>query len=110
MEPFLREVERFLESGKLGQIRSEALRLAARSCVKGLQLADDDPDCRIRCVHLGTRDAVVLSFVPRSKLRHLVERWEKQWDILRFHHLHSVADKVAVSDSENPSLQLYFYL
>ena len=110
MEVFLREVDRFLECGKLGQTRSEAVRLAARSCLKGLQIAEDDPDCRIHCVHLGTRDAVVLSFVPRSHLRHLVERWEKQWDILRFHHLHFVADKVTVSETESPSLQLYFYL
>ena len=55
MEPFLREVDRFLECGKLGQTRSEAVRLAARSCLKGLQIAEDDPDCRIYCVHLGTR-------------------------------------------------------
>lgn len=110
MEPFLQEVDKFLESQEIGQARSEAVRLAARSCLRGLQIQDDDPDCHIGRVHLGKRDAIVLSFIPKSQMRHLMERWEKQWDILRFHHLHAIADRVALSEQENPSLRLYFYL
>ncbi len=110
MEPFLQDVERFLERQPVGGIRAESVRLAARSCLRGLQIPDDDPDCRIQRIHLGRRDAVMLQFLPKTQVKHLLERWEKQWDILRFHHLHFLADKVALADQEHPSLHLYFYL
>ena len=110
MEPFLQSVDRFLETQQIGRLRADDIRLAARSCFKGLQIADDDPDCRIHRAHLGKRDAIILHFNPKSQVRHLMERWEKQWDILRFHHLHTVADKVELDEKEIPSLRLVFYL
>jgi hypothetical protein len=110
MEPFLQDVDRFLQTQKIGRLRADSIRLAARSCLKGLQIADDDPDCRIDRVHMGKRDAIALHFIPKSQVKHLMERWEKQWDILRFHHLHTVADKVELLEQEPHSLRLVFYL
>ena len=112
MESFLKEIDRLLAARSVGRMTRDAVCLVARSCLKGLQIqeGEGEGECRIGVAHLGKRDAVMLRFVPKQAMKHLIDRWEKQWDILRFHHLHQIADKVVLSDQAEPALNVYFYL